>query len=122
MVAALGVVAGGCGGAPAGAAGSGLPGDALVGMLNAEQTVRLCDWMAQVRGGYGRLTDCTNGPSQSTNSSQEQCVRTLPDVNISCAPLTVADVEGCFLAMGTDLCQFNTLHACYRLRICFAVE
>ena len=115
----LGVAA--CGGKSTSAtpARSGLAADARVGMLDAQQTTTLCEWMNQVRGGYGRQIQCTNGMAQSTNSSLQQCVDVLPQVNISCAPLTVADVEGCYLAAGTDLCQINTLDACTNLRHCY---
>jgi hypothetical protein len=114
----LGVIA--CGGSTsAPPARSGLAEDARVGMLDMPQMKTLCAWMNQVRGGYNRQIQCTNGIPQSTNSSLQQCVDTLPQVNISCAPLTVADLEGCYLAAGTDLCQINTLDACTNLRHCY---
>jgi hypothetical protein len=99
--------------------GSGLPRASTVVSLTPQEGAQLCDWTNRVQGGYGRRVTCPSGPL-TTNVSQAQCVAGLPDLQLVCPALTVANVEDCTLAHGTDLCQYNAAPACAPLRACGA--
>jgi hypothetical protein len=115
---ALSGCAGGSG-SDKGASGSGLPRTSAVVSLTPQQGAQLCDWTNREQGGYGRRVTCPSGPI-STNVNQAQCVAGLPDLQLVCPALTVADVEDCTLAHGTDLCKYDAAPACAPLRACGA--
>jgi hypothetical protein len=103
-------------------AGSGLPRTSTVASLTAEQGVQLCDWINQVEGGYGRTVNCALTGAMATNANQMDCVSSLPDFEFECPLLTVAELEDCTTAEGTDLCKYNTDPACAPLRLCFSCD
>jgi hypothetical protein len=113
----------GCGGGAPQEGGDGLnlPRASTVVSLTPDEGAHLCDWINQEEGGYGRTMDCAlNGPV-ATDASQSTCVAGLPDLASVCPGLTVADLEDCTLARGTDLCKYFTAAACAPLRACFCV-
>jgi hypothetical protein len=103
-------------------AGLGLPRASTVASLTAEQGVQLCDWINQVEGGYGRTVNCAATGPMATNANQMDCVSSLPDFEFECPLLTVAQLEDCTTAEGTDLCKYNTDPACAPLRLCFSCD
>src|SRR5271166_1439531 len=88
-----------CGGAHD-AAGSGLPRASTVVSLTPAQGAQLCDWINQAEGGYGRTVDCGSAGPLATDASQAACVSGLPDLQLACPSLTVAQVEDCATAEG----------------------
>jgi hypothetical protein len=114
---------GGCGsGSSSGSAGSGLPRTSTVANLTPAQGVQLCDWINEVEGGYGRTVNCASTGPMATNADQMDCVNGLPDFQFECPLLTVAQLEDCTNAEGTDLCKYNTDPACAPLRLCFSCD
>ncbi len=113
----------GCGSdSSGGSAGSGLPRTSTVASLTPEQGVQLCDWINQEEGGYGRTVNCALTGPMATNANQMDCVSGLPDFQFECPLLTVAQLEDCTTAEGTDLCKYNTDPACAPLRLCFSCD
>ena len=100
---------------------SGLPRGGRVVDLTADQAGQFCDWLNQLEGGYHQHADC-NGMPVSTDVDQASCVQAIPDLLFACPNLTVAQVEDCTVAQGTDLCKFNTELACAPLRACAQAE
>jgi hypothetical protein len=109
-----------CTGVAAGDSGSGVPRDCTVVSLSPQQGAQLCDWINQAQGGYGRTMQCAFGPV-ATDPNQAHCVSGLPDLQVLCPTLTVAQVEDCTLAQGPDLCRYLTDVACAPLRACACV-
>src|SRR5262245_59806531 len=75
--------------------GTGLPRAATFSSLTQAQAGRLCDWVNQYQGGYGRSVTCADGSQQTTDVDKASCVQVIPQVGIECPTLTVADVENC---------------------------
>ena len=119
---AIAIAALGCGGGdtPQGAR-SGLPRVDRVVDLTSDQAAQFCDWLNEVQGGYHQHADC-DGQPVSTDVDQASCVQAIPDLAFACPNLTVAQVEDCTVAQGTDLCQYNSVSACAPLRACAQVE
>ena len=86
--------------------------------LTSQQGAQLCDWINQTEGGYGRTVDCGSAGPLATDANQAHCVSGLPDLQLACPSLTVAQVEDCAMAEGADLCKYNTEPACAPLRAC----
>jgi hypothetical protein len=118
VVAGLGLLVG-CGGGSgtAGAPSNVPPGDTL-GQLSASQQASLCDYVANVQGGYGRSTTCPAGDTQTTDQSQSYCLANFTQVAFICPTLTAGDAEACAAACGTNLCAFDTEAACAPVRNC----
>jgi hypothetical protein len=111
---------GGCGssGGSAGAPSNVPPGDTF-GQLSTSQVTSLCDYLAATQGGYGRSVTCPAGDTQTTDTSQSECVTSSAQVASLCPTLTVGDAEDCAVAVGTNLCDFDTASACAPVRACF---
>jgi hypothetical protein len=114
----LALIGGGSGCGAHGSAGSGLPRASTVVSLTPAQGAQLCDWINQAEGGYGHTVDCGSTGPLATDANQAACVSGLPDLQLACPSLTVAQVEDCAMAEGNDLCKFNTELACAPLRAC----
>jgi hypothetical protein len=111
--------AGGCGssGESSGPPSNVPPGDTL-GQLSTSQVTSLCDYLADTQGGYGRSVNCPAGDTQTTDSSQSECVSSSAGVAAVCPTLTVGETEACAVAVGTSLCDFDTDSACAPVRDC----
>jgi hypothetical protein len=78
--------------------GSGDPGTTLTDskklsdLSDAEQGA-LCDWVANVYGGYGKSVTCSNGTNSSSEASRQVCLSR----NIASCSATVGDVKACTL-------------------------
>jgi hypothetical protein len=117
-VAGLGFLVGcGSGSSPAGAP-SNVPPDDTLGQLSASQQASLCDYVANVQGGYGRSMTCPGGDTQTTDQSQSYCLANFGGVAFACPTLTVGDAENCAAACATDLCAVDTAAACAAVRNC----
>ena len=114
-----------CGGSNEGNAGgnaSGLSRTLMVASLSASQALTLCDWTNGKMGGYGRQVTCEDGgATDGTDPSAEVCVESLPQVGVLCPTLTVADLEDCVNAIGTNLCARPTTAACANVNECMSV-
>ena len=93
-VAGLGFLVGCGSGSGAPGAPSNVPPDDTLGQLSASQQASLCDYLANVQGGYGRSMTCPGGDTQTTDQSQ------------------------CAAACATDLCAVDTAAACAAVRNC----
>ena len=98
---------------------SGLPRTAAIGSLSPSDAGILCDWTNAKQGGYGRAVSCADGTQQGTDPDKTSCVQSVGDYGGSCPTLTVADVEDCADATGTNVCAFGTTAACDKLAACF---
>jgi hypothetical protein len=94
---------GGTGGGTAGP--SGVPSDAYLDELNAEQLHALCVWGIPLQGGPGER-ECDDGVTLTTHTVKECSVDT---VTIHC---TVASVEACLLSLNGDPCALLTSTSC----------
>ena len=108
-----------CGGSNDGSS-SGLPRSATFSALTQAQAGRLCDWINQNQGGYGRSVTCLDGSLQTTDADKASCVQSVPLVGIECPTLTVADVENCVNVIGPMLCEVATSPVCANLAACLA--
>jgi hypothetical protein len=108
---------GSSGGSPG--APSNVPPDDTFGQLSTSQVTSLCDYLAAVQGGYGRSVNCPAGDTQTTDSSQSECVASSAQVAALCPTLTAGQTEECAAAAGTNLCDFDTASACAPVRDCF---
>jgi hypothetical protein len=102
----------GCGGSSGGSSSSGIPRTTTFATLTAAQGGTLCDYVNGKQGGYGRSTVCSVGDTQTTDDSKTDCVSALSGLATLCPRLSVADIEDCVSAIGTDLCAFETDAAC----------
>jgi hypothetical protein len=117
LVGALLLVA--CGGS-SNESSTGLPSWATFSSLSQTQAARLCDWVNQNQGGYGRSVTCSDGSQQTTDADKASCVQVVPQVGIECPTLTVGDVESCVNVIGPMLCAVTTSAACANLAACLA--
>jgi hypothetical protein len=97
---------------------SGVPRTALVSSLTPDQAAALCDWSAAVWGGYGQSRVCSDH-TMTTTANRQACVGSLPLTEQLCPALTVADVEDCSNAIGTDICAFEAAPQCANYAACF---
>ncbi|MBX3258412.1 MAG: hypothetical protein KF782_01760 [Labilithrix sp.] len=99
------------------AATSGVDPDKTVGELSASEKKQLCDWQADVSGGYGKTTKCDDGVSVSTPKDQAACVQRM---NLPSCAATIAEVEACLKLDAKDPCALAILSApeCEPLRAC----
>lgn len=109
----------GCGsGSSAAGAPANVPRNDTLGQLTSSQVASLCDYLANVQGGYGRSMTCPAGDTQDTDPSQSACVQSSATAAAICPTLTVGDVEDCAAASGTNLCAFDSEPACAPIRSC----
>jgi hypothetical protein len=99
---------------------SGLSRQATVASLTPQQAGTLCDWTNARQGGYGRDVTCSNGSSEGTDPDKQSCVESIPYIGTACPTLTVADIEDCANAIGSDVCMIATAAGCANLRQCLA--
>ena len=118
-VAGLGFLVGCGSGSGAPGAPSDVPRGDTLGQLSPSQQASLCDYLANVQGGYGRSVTCPAGDMQDTDPSQAACLQSAPVAAAACPTLTVGDAEDCAAASGTNLCGFDTEPACGPVRDCF---
>jgi hypothetical protein len=107
----------GSGSGPAGAPSTVPPGDTL-GQLSASQLAALCDYLANVQGGYGQSVTCPAGDTQDTDPSQAACIQSSGTAAAVCPTLTAGEAESCAAACGKNLCAFDTEAACAPIRNC----
>jgi hypothetical protein len=100
---------------------TGLPRSATFSSLTQAQAGRLCDWVNQNQGGYGRTVACPDGSQQTTDADKAGCVDFVPQLGLACPTLTVADVENCVNVIGPRLCEVTTSAACANLAACLAL-
>ncbi len=111
----------GCGsGSGAPGAPSNVPRGDTLAQLSASQQASLCDYLANVQGGYGRTATCPAGDTQDTDQSQAECIQSSAFAAAACPTLTAGVAEDCAAACGTDLCAFDTEAACAPIRNCIA--
>jgi len=108
-------VLGGLGCSKGSGGGSGVDGDTKAADLTTEQATDVCDYTAQLFGGYGAQATCGN--SQVFIRSREACIADLGRYLDSC-PVTVAQIEACAEAVGTNLCMLSTEPACAYIKQC----
>ena len=102
----------GCGGSSGGSSTSGIPRTTIFAALTAAQSGTLCEWVNTNQGGYGRSITCSAGDTQTTDDSKAVCMTGVSLLATLCPQLSVADIEDCVNAIGTDLCAFETNAAC----------
>ncbi len=79
------------GGTSGGATGeSGVASSKTLASLTPAEKGKICDWNAQISGGYGKTMLCGDGTDVSNDVDQASCVADVP----SCAA-TVAQFEAC---------------------------
>jgi len=86
--------------------------------LSSTQAVTLCDWTNAKQGGYGRSVTCADGATRTTDPSQSECVAGVSGFQTNCPTLTVANVEDCTNAIGSNLCEITTASACAPVATC----
>lgn len=97
--------------------GTGMPSDKRLDATTAEERARLCDWLAEKFGGYGRTIRCPDGSvSMSAPANRAECVGTFP----SGCPATVSQFEACVIAISRmDFCSAVAMpKECDPLRAC----
>ena len=99
---------------------SGVSRQATVASLTPQQAGTLCDWTNARQGGYGRDVTCSDGSSEGTDPDKQSCVESIPYIGTACPTLTVADIEDCANAIGSDVCALATAAGCANLRQCLA--
>jgi hypothetical protein len=84
--------------------------------LTEQEKGQLCDWQAQIFGGYGHVTPCNGGAGTEVNfPDQASCVATVftPRCN-----MTVGEFETCQLArLPLEACVYPD-EACRATRTC----
>ena len=86
-----------------------------VNELSAVELAALCDWMANLLGGYDHLTECGSGVSVRTYKDQAECMRVLFPAGCS---ILVAEFETCVVAqVPSQGCVYPST-ACRALRNC----
>ncbi|MBI2391817.1 MAG: hypothetical protein HYV09_19660 [Deltaproteobacteria bacterium] len=82
---------------------TGIPADKRLDGTTAEERGRMCDWIAEKFGGYGKTIRCADGSVSMTGPpSREECLRTFPT---GCGA-TVAQFEVCVAAISRlDWCS-----------------
>ena len=110
----------GCSGGDGNTVGSssGLPRSSTVASLTQTEFGTLCDWTNAKQGGYGRSMMCSDGSEETTDADKAYCVAAFPLVAQYCPTLTVADLEDCANATGTNLCAYPTAAGCANARAC----
>lgn len=106
---------GGSGGGQSGGSSAGgaagrpnLPGDSRLVDLEATQKADLCDWYADVLGGYGYVAQCGMNP-KTFYKDQAECVSLGLDFN--CDRITVDNLVECVQAqIPSGGCDFPTAH------------
>jgi hypothetical protein len=93
----LGAVA--CGGGGGGS--SGVSGSKQLGQLDMSEWQTLCEYIVEVEGGEGKVTECGDGVTVTTTTVAE-CVADAPTF-MGCTA-TVANAEACAEAIGADPC------------------
>jgi len=64
--------------------------------LTPEEKGELCDWVANLFGGYGTSAECPDGSRVRNFSDQAQCIES--GFMFACMGVTVGDVERCSIA------------------------
>jgi hypothetical protein len=98
-------------GGSSGSGHSGVPRDATLVSLTAQQFGKLCDWINASVGGYGSIDNCDGGSSRHADSNQQACI----DGTVGCPAVTVGAVEDCINAIAGDLCRTETEATCIAL-------
>lgn len=85
--------------------------------LTLEERKTLCDWTAEVGGGYGKTTSCSAGLSVTNAKDQAACLASYPS---ACCSVLVSEWETCRRKELADPCATPLFSApeCLRLRLC----
>ncbi len=85
--------------------------------LTLQERKALCDWTANVGGGYGHTTSCGGGLSVANADNQAACLASYPG---DCYTVLVSEWEACRRKELSDPCALLLFSApeCRRLRIC----
>jgi hypothetical protein len=104
----------GCGGGDDGGNGGSSGGaidDKIVNTLTTDEKKELCDWVAALWGGYGKVKDCGGGVTVESDKSQDVC---LMSHGTACTA-KVADLKACMSAFSKDPCSDTDIPACTKL-------
>lgn len=85
--------------------------------LTLEERKQLCDWTANIGGGYGKVTACDGGLAVSNMADQASCLASYLG---GCDTVTVTDWEACRRKEITDPCALfvYTAEECKEVRRC----
>lgn len=89
---------------------SGVEGSKKLAELSASESGDLCDYTADVQGGYGASKLCGDGLT-ITVKSREACIANIEATVASCTA-TVENAEACAEAVGDDLCKLLSEPKC----------
>lgn len=89
---------------------SGVSGSKKLADLSSSEIGALCDYTADVQGGYAVSKMCGDGITITTDTRAE-CVATLEATAASCTA-TVENAEACSEAIGEDLCKLLSEPKC----------
>jgi hypothetical protein len=109
---------GGSGGTTPVGNSSGLPRSSTLASLTSGQGGTLCDWVNAKEGGYGRTFNCPDGSQAMSDPDRASCVDVIGYLGTNCPTLTVANLEDCANASGTDVCSIPTQTACAAFDAC----
>lgn len=111
----------GCGSEGDAQPGSGLDRNKKLNAVSAEERRTVCDWAAELFGGYGKSKMCTAQTAWPGPRNAEECSAELASSGASCAA-TIGTFEDCYRAFfAADACKepvsfpmpCNTVRACY---------
>lgn len=110
-----------CGG-DSSSSGSGIDRSKRVASLSSDEAKKLCDYLNNKQGGYGKSQTCQDGTTETTDDSQNECVLGAAAIGLlsGCSSITVGQSEDCVDAIGAKLCDLRTNAACKPQRDCLA--